>query len=144
MARLLAAAVMMAVGAGPAAAGVLVFANYTPADVTITLKEAGGAPRTVRLTPYQTLPVRVDGPVDATYQTRDKTDTLHLEPNNAYAIVPDEKHGRRIEGIGLPGRAPESDAKPEGKPPSAGTSTPACASAGSSRPTTATTSPTRW
>ena len=100
-------------------AGVVAVGNFTPDEITFTVAEPDQKPRTVTLAPTQVLPVRVTGPADITFPTPPKDTTLRIDPYNAYVFLPDDKAGRRLEGIELPGNPPERDARAELNPPPA-------------------------
>jgi hypothetical protein len=102
--------------ASPAAAGVVALANFTPKPVTFTLTEPGGKPRTVRLSPAEVSPVRVSGPATIAYTAAAGEVSLRVDPYTAYVFVGDEKAGLRLEGVEMPGQAPERDDRPELNP----------------------------
>ena len=102
--------------AAAAPAAVVVFANFTPADLTFTVTEKDQKPQTVTLAPAQVGPVRVTGPAVVEYPAAPANGRHRLDPYHAYVFLPDEKAGRRLEGIELPGDAPERDARPELNP----------------------------
>jgi len=97
-------------------AAVVVVANFTPDDIAFTIREPDQKPRDIKIAPAQVLPVTVAGPAEITFVARPKNATLRLDPYNAFVFLPDEKAGRRLEGIELPGRAPEVDARAELNP----------------------------
>lgn len=108
---------LVAVAVAPAArAGVVVVANFTPAAVTVTVTERDRPRQTVTLAPAQVAPVTVTGPSILVLPATPQHLSFNLDPYNAYVILPDEKTGRRLEGVELPGAAPERDARPELNP----------------------------
>lgn len=108
-------ALLLAVAA-PARAAVVVVANYTPAEVTISVSEADRGKQTVTLAAAQVSPVAVTGPALLVLPATPQHLSFDLEPYHAYVILPDPKTGRRLEGIELPGMPPERDARPEANP----------------------------
>ncbi|MBA4068039.1 MAG: hypothetical protein C0501_30905 [Isosphaera sp.] len=102
--------------AAPADAAVIVLANYTPADVTYTVTEPGGKPRTLTLPAYQVAPVTVAGPADLVAPAGGKAAPVRVDPYQAYVFVPDPAGGVAVQGLELPGKAPAADAKPEPNP----------------------------
>lgn len=101
--------------ASTAPAAVIVLANFTPNEITVTVAEADSKPQRVTLAPAQVAPVTVIGPADITFPATPAA-TFRLDPYNAYALLPDPKTGIRLEGIELPGNPPERDARPELNP----------------------------
>jgi hypothetical protein len=97
-------------------AAVVVVANYTGQKVSFTLSEPGQKPQTVELASTEVSPFRVTGPANIAFVSGSKPTTLRLDPYHAYVFVPDEKSGLRLEGIQMPGQAPERDARPELNP----------------------------
>ncbi|MDB5312278.1 MAG: hypothetical protein JWO38_6480 [Gemmataceae bacterium] len=116
MRRYLLGVVVGVVLAQPAPAAVVVVANFTPGEITFTVGGSDRKGQTVTLAPAQVAPVTVSGPADITFPTRPANVTLRLDPYNAYVFLPDEKAGRRLEGIELPDAPPERDARPELNP----------------------------
>jgi len=115
MRRLLLAVAACAVG--PAAkAGVVVVANFTPAEVTLTLTEPGREKQTITLQPAQVAPIGVGGPAVLVVPATPQHLAYDLDPYNAYVIFPDAQTGRRLEGVELPGMPPDQDTKPGGAP----------------------------
>lgn len=114
--RIVASLVLVLGFAPTAAAGFLVLGNFTPAEVTFTVTQPGGQPQTVKLAAYQVAPVTVAGPADIQFPSTPAPTTLRLDPFNAYVFVPDDKAGRRLEGLELVGDPPERDARPELNP----------------------------
>ena len=117
--RLVASAFVLLASAASAPAAVVVLANYTRDPVTLTVAEPGGKSREVELAPGQTVPVPVQGPAEVRVPATPAEARFALLPYHAYVVVPDEKAGRRLEGVELPGRPPERDARPEADPPPA-------------------------
>jgi hypothetical protein len=97
-------------------AAVVVIANLTAADVSFTVTEPGGKPQTVKLTPGDARPITIAGPADLAFPTITDTQTLRVDPYNAYVFVPDPHAGRRLQGVELPGQPPERDTRPEANP----------------------------
>jgi len=115
MRRLLMA--MAACAVGPTAeAGVVVVADFTPAEVTLTLTEPGREKQSVTLQPAQVAPVGVGGPAVLVVPATPQHLAYNLDPYNAYMILPDAQTGRRLEGVELPGMPPEQDTKPGAAP----------------------------
>lgn len=100
-------------------AAVVVLANYTREPITLTIAEPGGRPREVKLAAGQVAPIPVQGPADVQYPARPAEARARVEAYHAYVLIPDEKAGRRLEGVELPGKPPERDARPEADPPPA-------------------------
>ncbi|MBX9624330.1 MAG: hypothetical protein K2X82_11025, partial [Gemmataceae bacterium] len=119
MLRLLLAAGLVAAAAPPAPAGVVVLANFTSAPVTVTVAEPGQKPRPVALAASQVARVVVRGPADLLYPAKPAEVRARVDPYHAYVLVPDEAAGRRLEGVELPGKPPERDARPEADAPPA-------------------------
>lgn len=108
---------LVALALAPAAhAAVVVVANFTPAEVTITLTEPDREKQSIKLAPAQVAPVTITGPALLILPASPQHLSFHLDPYNAYVILPDEKTGRRLEGVELPGMPPERDARPELNP----------------------------
>jgi hypothetical protein len=108
---------LVAAALAPAAnAAVVVVANFTPAEVTVTVTELDREKQSVKLAPAQVAPVTVTGPALLILPATPQHLSFHLDPYNAYVILPDEKAGRRLEGVELPGMPPERDARPELNP----------------------------
>src|SRR4051812_20566229 len=101
MRRFLLALGAVALLAPLAPAGVIAVGNFTPGEITFTIAEPDQKARTVTLPPAQVLPVRVTGPADITFPSRPNDTTLRIDPYNAYVFLPDEKAGRRLEGVEL-------------------------------------------
>ena len=98
MRRLLVALVACAMA--PAAhAGVIVVANFTPEDVTLTITEPDRGKQSVTLAPAQVAPVTVSGPGLLVVPAQPLHLAFNIEPYNAYVILPDAKTGRRLEGV---------------------------------------------
>ncbi len=115
MRRLMLALAACAV-ASSAEAGVVVVANFTPAEVTLTLTEPDREKQSITLRPAQVAPIGIGGPAVVVVPATPQHLAYHLDPYNAYAIFPDAKTGRRLEGVELPGLPPEQDTKPGGAP----------------------------
>ncbi|HEX4612012.1 MAG TPA: hypothetical protein VH092_27695 [Urbifossiella sp.] len=108
---------LIACALAPAArAGVIVVANFTPADVTLTLTEPDKAKQSVTLAPAQVAPVTVTGPAVVVLPATPQHLAFNVDPYNAYVILPDAKTGRRLDGVELPGDPPERDTRPELNP----------------------------
>ncbi len=103
-----------------AEAAVVVIANYTAKKITLTLTEPGQKPRSIDLASTEVSSIRVAGPADVTFPAGAKAATLRLDPYHAYVFVPDEKTGLRLEGVEMPGKPPERDARAELNPAPAG------------------------
>ena len=108
---------VLALGTAPAApAAVVVLANFTPADLTVTVAETDRKPQTLTLARAQVVPVTVTGPSVVTLPTKPAATRLGLDPYHAYVVLPDPAAGVRLEGIELPGDGPERDARQELNP----------------------------
>ncbi|MBX9580109.1 MAG: hypothetical protein K2X87_07350, partial [Gemmataceae bacterium] len=116
--HLLAAVVLIGLTSAVRAA-VVVLANYTPAPIEVVVSEPGGKPRPVTLAPGEVVPVTVRGPAEVRYPAKPAEVRIAVNPYHAYVFVPDERAGRRLEGVELPGKPPERDARPEADPPPA-------------------------
>ncbi|MBN9520423.1 hypothetical protein J0H58_18160 [bacterium] len=108
---------LLALAAAPVAhAAVVVVANFTPAEVTVTVTEPDRPKQMVTLAPAQVAPVTVAGPALLILPATPQHLSFHIDPYNAYVILPDPQTGRRLEGVELPGMPPERDARPELNP----------------------------
>jgi hypothetical protein len=116
MSRYILAVVVVCCSCLPLSAGVIAFANFTPDRLTFTVTGPGKKPQTVTLARAQVAPVAVSGPADVTYPAKPANVTLRLDPYHAYVFIPDEKAGVRLEGVEMPGKPPEVDARPERNP----------------------------
>ncbi|MFO0798809.1 MAG: hypothetical protein U0804_15160 [Gemmataceae bacterium] len=97
---------------GPSAdAGVIVVANFTPAEVTLTLTEPERDKQTVTLRPAQVAPIGLGGPAVLVVPATPQHLAYEVEPYNAFIILPDAQTGRRLEGVELPGMPLEQDTK---------------------------------
>ena len=99
-----------------ASAAVIVIANYTPDDVTFTVAEPGEKPRKHTIPAHHVTPIPINGPADLKLPAEGKNATVRVDPSNAYVLIPDRETGLRIEGVELPGKPPERDARPELNP----------------------------
>ncbi|HJZ60097.1 MAG TPA: hypothetical protein VKE74_34465 [Gemmataceae bacterium] len=109
--------VVASLALAPAApAAVFVVGNFTDHDVTFTVAEPQHKSQTVKVPTFQVIPVTVAGPCDLTFAAKGGNKTFRIDVYNAYAFIPDPAGGVRLEGIDLPGEAPERDSKPETNP----------------------------
>jgi hypothetical protein len=102
--------------ASNASAASIAIANYTMEDVAFTVAETGEKPRAHSIPAHHVLPIPISGPADLKLSFEGKASAFRVEPYNAYVLVPDKAAGVRIEGLELPGQAPDADAKPERNP----------------------------
>ncbi len=99
-----------------ASAAVIVIANYTTEEVTFSVAEPGEKPRKHTILAHHVVPIPVNGPADLKLPAEGKNATVRVDPSNAYVLIPDRETGLRIEGVELPGKPPERDARPELNP----------------------------
>ncbi|HEY3789228.1 MAG TPA: hypothetical protein VGL71_10250, partial [Urbifossiella sp.] len=97
-------------------AAVVVLGNFTPAEISVTITEPKQKPQTITIDKAQVVPVTVGGPCEVTFAAKSEKATLRLDPYHAYVFIPDQKTDRRLEGIAMPGEAPERDSRPELNP----------------------------
>ncbi len=111
------AALLVVLCAAPAGRGaVVVIGNYTPDPVAFTVAEPNAKAREHTLAANHVAAVYVTGPAVVTFVANGKETKWRLDPYNAYAFLPAARTGVRLEGIELPGAAPERDARPELNP----------------------------
>lgn len=99
--------------ASAAPAAVVAVGNFTDREIAFTVADTVQPEQTVKVPPYQVVPVQVAGPADLTHPVRGGKQAVRVEAYNAYAFIPDPATGLRLEGIELPGDPPERDAKPD-------------------------------
>jgi hypothetical protein len=95
-------------------AAVIVLGNYTTQEVAFTLTTLDEKPRSITIPAYHVQPVAVTGPSTLTLAGKDEG--VRVDPYNAYVFIPDRVKTVRIQGLELPGKAPERDARPELNP----------------------------
>src|SRR5262249_5693296 len=111
--RLLAPLALLVLSPISAQGAVIVFANYTTEAVTLTVAEPKEKARKHTLGANHVAPVFVTGPADVTFRANNRGATLRLDMYHAYIFLPDPVAGVRLEGIEMPGTAPERDDRPE-------------------------------
>jgi hypothetical protein len=115
--RSLAPILIVLLGAGPARAAVVVIGNYTSVPIEFTVAEPDAKPRAHTLESNHVVPVSVTGPAVLTFTPpKGKPTALHLEPYTAYVFLPDRTETIRLEGMEMPGKPLERDARPELNP----------------------------
>lgn len=114
--RLLVTMVLLAGGALPAQAAIVVIANYTGEPVTFTVAEPGAKPRKHTLPANHVAPVYVTGPADITFRASGRDASHRIDMYNAYMFLPDQAAGVRLEGAELPEKGLERDTRAELSP----------------------------
>jgi hypothetical protein len=114
--RLLAPVLVLFAAAPPARAAVVVIGNYTNVEVAFTVAEPDAKARPHKLPSNHVVPVVVTGPADITFAANGRETKLRLDPYNAYVFLPDRETALRLDGLELPGPAPERDGRPELNP----------------------------
>jgi hypothetical protein len=114
--RLLAPLLVLLLAALPARAGVIVVGNYTRAEIAFSIAEPDAKAREHKLPANSVASVFVSGPADLTFSAKGKATKLQLDPYTAYVFLPDEAVGVRLEGLEMPGKPLERDARPELNP----------------------------
>lgn len=99
-----------------APAAVIVVANYTDVAVTFSVTEPGAKAREHTLPSNSVVPVPVSGPADLTFTANGRATKLRVDVYHAYAFLPDPPAGLKLEGLEMPGDAPERDGRPEANP----------------------------
>ena len=99
-----------------ATASVIVVANYTTDDVTITVTEPGAKAQEKTIPAYHVIPIAITGPADLKLPASGHNAVVRVDLAHAYALIPDRAKGLRIECLEMPGQPPERDARPELNP----------------------------
>lgn len=97
-------------------AAVVVIGNFTGEDIAVSITEGKQKPQTITVGRAQVRPFAVGGPCDISFPAKSGATKFRLDPYHAYLFIPDEKAGRRLEGIAMPGEAPAADLKPDPRP----------------------------
>jgi hypothetical protein len=108
--------VLLLVAPLSARAAVVVIANYTDTEIDFTIAEPEAKARAHKVSENHVISVYVTGPADITFAFKGHETKLRLDPYNAYAFLPDPRIGLQLEGIELPGKPLERDARPELNP----------------------------
>ena len=114
--RVLAPLLVLLLAPSTGRAAVVVIGNYTDVDIAFTVAEPDAKARAHKLASNHVSPVYVTGPADLTFTAKGRETKLRVEMYNAYIFLPDRETGFRLEGLELPGEAPDRDARAELNP----------------------------